>query len=103
VAAPTATDKRIEIGLRSLGRTLRALPEVARAWADMSDGERASWSLDWDQLMGTYLRLLERHYRVGTLTRDQQARYRVLLSKLEAVGPLIARLDLYPPPVLPAS
>lgn len=77
------------------------LPEVAQEWTQLGDGERASWSLDWDQLMGSDLTLLERYYRAGELTADQQRRYRAVLHKLEEALPLIERLHLYPPPVLP--
>ena len=99
MAAPTTTDERIAIGLESLRLTLAELPEVAGEWARLPDGEWASWSLDWDQLMATYLPLLERSYRSGAMTPDQQARYREILRQLKEALPLIQRLQLYPPPV----
>ncbi len=97
----TATDQRIEIGLESLRLMLGDLPEVAEEWPHLGDAERASWSLDWDQLMGSYLTLLERYDRAGELTAAQRRRYREVLHTLEEALPLIARLNLYPPPVLP--
>lgn len=97
MAAPTATDRRVAIGLESLRLMLGDLPEVAEDWARMGEGERASWSLDWDQMMGTYHPLLERHYHAGTMTPDQQARYRDLLRRLAEARPLIERLGLQPP------
>jgi len=99
MAAPTTTDERIAIGLESLRLTLGDLSEVAGEWTRLNDGERASWSLDWDQLMATYLPLLERSYRSGAMTPDQQACYREILRQLKEALPLIERLQLYPPPV----
>ncbi len=99
MVAPAKRDGRIDIGLESLRLALGDLPEVAEEWAELADGERASWSLDWDQLMGTYLVLLERHYRAGTMTPDQRALYHELLDRLQAALPLIEQLQLYPPPV----
>jgi len=75
------------------------LPEVARDWPQMSDAERASWSLDWDQVIGGDVRLLERQRRSDQMTPDQQARYRDLLCKLKEALPIIERLGLYRPPV----
>jgi hypothetical protein len=72
---------------------------VAAEWAQLPDGERAHWSLDWDQLMGGDLRLLDPCYRAGAMTSEQQERYRAVLSELKAALPLIERLDLYRPTV----
>jgi hypothetical protein len=99
VATPTTTDRRIEIGLDLIGRAIDDLPEVARDWPTMDDGERASWSLDWDHLMGTYLRLLALRDQAGRLTTDQHQRYCVLMAKLAEARPTIERLQLYPPPL----
>ena len=99
MAAPTTTDERIAIGLESLRLTLGELSEVAGEWTRLDDGERASWSLDWDQLMATYLPLLERAYRSGAMTPDQRARYCEILRRLKETLPTIERLQLYPPPV----
>ncbi len=99
MAAPTTTDERIAIGLESLRLTLGDLSEIAGEWTQLNDGERASWSLDWDQLMATYLPLLERSYRSGAMTPDQRARYCAILRQLKEALPLIERLQLYPPPV----
>jgi len=99
MAAPTRTNQGIEIGLKSLRLMLGDLPEVAEEWPQLSDGERVSWSLDWDQIMASDLRVLDRHYRAGAMTTEQEARYRKLLCMLKDLPPLIERLQLYPPPV----
>lgn len=99
MAAPTTTDRRVAIGLDALERALDDLPEVGREWAAMDDGERASWSLDWDHLMATYLRLIDGHYRSGALIPDQCVRYGAVISRLKQASPLIERLQLYPPAI----
>jgi hypothetical protein len=97
MAAPTTTDRRIEIGLDSIGLALDDLADIAREWETLEDGERASWSLDWDHLMGTYLRLIAKASRLGLLNDDQQHRYDLLRDRLAQASPIIERLQLYPP------
>src|SRR3712207_6102860 len=99
MAAPTATNQSVEIGLKCLGLMLGDLPEVAQEWDELSDGERVSWSLDWDQIMASDLLLLDRQFRAGAMTTEQETRYRALLCDLTAMLPTIQRLQLYPPPV----
>jgi hypothetical protein len=99
MASPPATDHFVEIGLESLRLMLGDLPDVAAEWDEISDGERVSWSLDWDQLMATDLKLLDPIYRSGSMTPDQQSRYHTVLAQLKDALPLIERLDLYPPMV----
>ena len=99
MATRLATDRRIEIELKSLRLMFGDLPEVAQEWAELSDGERVSWSLDWDQLMGALKVTLDPYYRSGAMTDDQRTRYRAILRQLHEALPLIERLRLYPPPV----
>lgn len=98
MAAPAATSQRIDIGLKSLELMLGDLTEVSQQWGSLSDGERASWSLDWDQLAGGYLPLLERCRRTGKLSPIQAEQYRGLRRTLQEFLPFIRRLGLYPPP-----
>jgi hypothetical protein len=99
VATSTTNDRRIEIGLELIDRALDDLPDVARDWLALDDSERASWSLDWDHLIGTYLRLLTEYDRTEALTSDQRRRYCALIARLKEAAPLIDQLQLYPPPV----
>jgi hypothetical protein len=78
---------------------LDELAEVAEEWLLMPEGERVSWSLDWDQLMGSHLPELQRHYSKRDLTPEQRVDYRDLRCRLKEALPTIQRLGLYPPPV----
>ena len=99
MVARTATLRRIEIALDALDAALDDLPEVAEEWQELADGERASWSLDWDHLMGTYLITLDRYKRHGDMTAEQISRYRALLTRLREALPVIDSLSLYRPPI----
>ena len=99
MATRLAIDQRVEIELKSLRLMLGDLPEVAQEWDELSDGERVSWSLDWDQLMGALKVTLDPYYRSGAMNDDQRARYCTILRQLKEALPLIERLQLYPPPV----
>ena len=91
--------ERAESALHALAANVADLPGIAAEWYSLSEAERISWSLDWDHLMATYLRMLDRSALLGELTPDQQTRYRDLLSKLKRLLPTIARLNLFPPSV----
>jgi len=99
MAAPTRTNQSVELWLKCLRLMLGDLPEIAEEWDELSDGERVSWSLDWDQIMASDLPILDRHFRAGAMTTEQETRYRALLCELKAMLPTIQRLQLYPPPV----
>ena len=99
MATKTEMDLRVEIDLESLRLMILDLPEVADEWSEMGGGERASWSHDWDQLMGALKVTLDPQYRSGAMSPDQGRSYRDLLRRLEEALPIIDRLQLYPPPV----
>lgn len=99
MATNTIMRQRVDIELKSLRLMLADLPEVAAAWGTLADGERVSWSLDWDQLMGALRVVLAPCYRSGQMTLDQQAQYRELLQTLKHALPLIERLNLSRPSV----
>ena len=99
MAAPSKTDPRAETGLGELRTALGDLRDVGADWHAMIGAERASWSADWDQLMTTYLPLLERHARANRLPAGQLNRYREVLAALRDALPTIERLDLCRPPV----
>jgi hypothetical protein len=99
VAASPAIMDRFGNRLQWAHLTLDELAEVAEEWTKMPDGERASWSLDWDQLMTSDLPEIEQYYRCGKLAAEQRARYRDLRRRLKAALPTIERLNLCPPPV----
>ncbi len=90
---------QIEIDLESLRLMLGDLPEVAQEWDELSDGERVSWSLDWDQLMGALQVTLDPSYRSGAMSDEQRARYGTIRRELKEALPTIEQLQLYPPPV----
>lgn len=100
MVAKTGVDKRIEIELHSLRLMIGDLPEIAQEWVELADGERVSWSLDWDQVMGGLQVILAPRYRAREMTAEQEARYRELLRRLEETLPVIESLRLTLPPVL---
>lgn len=96
VTGPTV-DLKVSIELDSLHFALVDLPEVAQEWPTLDEGEWASWSQDWDQLMGALEVVLEPRYRAGTMLPDQKARYRELRQQLQDALPTLDRLQLSRP------
>jgi hypothetical protein len=99
MVARTATLQRIDIGLHAIESALDDLPEIEAEWDTLPDGERASWALDWDHLMGTYLVVLHRSAGADEMTARQQSRYRRVLDRLSDSRPVIERLNLHRPPL----
>jgi hypothetical protein len=99
MVARAETQQRIAIAFEAIEAALDDLPEVTEEWQTLPEGERVSWSLDWDHLMGTYLVILERYQSGKELTREQESRYCALKAKLRAALPTINRLNLHRPPV----
>ncbi len=99
MAAPTAIVSRIDTYLDALVAEVADLPNVAAEWDHLASTERASIALDWDHLMASYLCELDEHYRSGSMTLEQRARYRDLLGKLDNALPTIERLDFMRPSV----
>jgi len=82
-------------GARSL---VADLPQVAADWEQMDEVERASWSLDWDQVIASDLLVLEQAFHANQMNVKQQKQYAALLAILADFMPLISRLSLSPPP-----
>ena len=55
MATAAEINERIESGLYALRAEVVWLPNEVASWAEMSDGERASFSLDGDHLLCDYL------------------------------------------------
>ncbi len=53
------TDRDIEL----IEGVLDELPDIAAQWATLSDGERASLGLEWDNDLGAIAQFLADHHR----------------------------------------
>jgi len=99
MAAQTAASSRVNLELESLRLMIGDLADVAADWPELSGVERASWSLDWDQIMGSLEALLDPAYRAGLMTPDQQERYGDLLCRLRDGTPTLEWLGLQQPSI----
>ncbi len=97
MAEATGTNMKIELRLEALNLMVKDLPNVADDWNAMPKSERASWSLDWDQIMGDLEAVLIPAYLEKAMTVHQQARYLDLLSLLQTHTSVIDRLGLSKP------
>ncbi len=98
MAAASDERQRALIYLRSLELMLGDLPEVADEWADLSDGERESWSHDWDNEMGS-LHYLAGCVAQGCLDKESISRYHGILDRLTDALPTLKHLNLQLPSV----
>lgn len=97
MATTTTTTRRVATSLEALSLMLGDLPEVAQEWPQMGKAERASWSLDWDQVIGTHLQVLDQHYHAGAMTLHQQAEYNETRRRLGELLPIVRQLGLFEP------
>ena len=99
MATPARLTGRIDGDLAAVEGVLAELSEVDREWETLPETVSVEWSLDWDQAMSTFLRLLARAYRRGAMSPTQADRYRRLLAGLKAATPILKRRELRRPPV----
>ncbi|HEX5416564.1 MAG TPA: hypothetical protein VFZ25_12915 [Chloroflexota bacterium] len=102
MVTPSAiTNTHIENALINIRDMLADMPELASEHDTgvLPEDERISWSLDWDQAMGTDLRILDQADNAARLNEDQQRRYHEVIKSLREGLPLIRRLGLSEPTV----
>ena len=98
MAAVTHTrEERTDRDFDLVEAMLDELPDVAAHWAALSDGERVSFGLEWDNDMGAIAQFLADHQR-GYLTPAKEARLVAVLRRLRQVRPRLEGLGLYYPP-----
>lgn len=97
MATQTPVSSRVTLELESVRLMIGDLADVAAEWPELSGAERASWSLDWDQIMGSVESVLDPAYRAGSMTRDQQEQYRDLLGRLRDGTSTLERMGLQRP------
>lgn len=98
---PAALQRKISLFLEAAELMLGDLPEVVAEWPRLSDGERASWSLDWSQVAFDDLPFLAEQERAGRLAPPQCERFRALRRHLQEAAPLIERAGLLAPQIPP--
>lgn len=93
-----AGTRRVDVGLREIAAEVDFLPELAELWEVESPAARATWHLEWWELMSR-LEGLEAAYRADAMTPRQREAYRTLRRKLRVALPLFERLALPLPSV----
>jgi hypothetical protein len=90
---------RIDGEIAAVEEMVAELADIDRDWDELPESYLVGWLLDWDQAMGTFLRLLARAYHNGAMSQTQAERYRSLLTALKGALPILKRRDLRRPPV----
>jgi hypothetical protein len=99
MATSVEITERIDGELEAVEEMVAELEEVACEWTNMPESVRVSWSLDWDQAMGTLMLELASTDVQGQMSDEQIVKYQSLLASLKRAMPTIVRLNLYRPPV----
>lgn len=99
MALRTTTDTaRVDANLRELWAEVDGMPETAAEWATYDDEVRLDFALEWWNLLGGFLNLVDAETD-DKLTADQYQRYERLVHRYEEVLPLIEQLGLQTIPV----
>jgi hypothetical protein len=98
---PTVDLDPTDLELASLDLMLSDLADVAAEWDVIGDAQRVTWSLDWDQIIGAVDRDLSPRYREGAMTMGQADLYCNVTRRLAAALPLLIRLGLRCPDMVP--
>jgi hypothetical protein len=97
MAQDTRITQHIDCSLRYDHAMLDELAEVTAEWNTLPDGERASWSMDWDQFALVKFPRITREYMNGDMTPEQEASYRRLIQRIQENRELIERFGLTMP------
>lgn len=97
MVAPSKTPTKVVLGLDVLSADIGDLADLDVEWETLADGERVSWSMNWDHVMGSYLPLIDEAYRAGRMAPEQAEAYRETLTRLKAALPILDRLNLMRP------
>ncbi len=93
MATTTAVTTRIDATLREVGAELAFLPELVEGWQEEAESSRASWQLEWQELLARF-RALERDYSAGALSQQQRQQYRALASQLRDSRGLLRQIGV---------
>jgi hypothetical protein len=96
MVATTDTLERAMIRLSSTELMLGDLQDVAAEWDTLSKGERAAWSIEWDNEMAG-LSHLSSLAACGELPPEAYSRYRQLILALNEAVLLIEQIHLSTP------
>lgn len=101
MATPTKVIREIDYTLRNVRAALDDLPSVLedQQHGELSDSERLTLSMGWDNEVHCLRVILDPAYRAGQMTPEQQARYRELLRQLTEALPTIRQLGFATPQV----
>jgi hypothetical protein len=97
MATPAALAQQIDGEIEAIWDMVSEMAEIVDDWWNLPESVRVSWSLDWDQAMGTLLPHVESARQAGQLNAVQETRYHSLLDTLEQLTPTIIRLNLFRP------
>ena len=81
MATTTAVTTRIDATLREVAAELTFLPELVKGWQEEAESSRASWQLEWQELLARF-GALARDYDAGAMSEQQRQRYEGLVSTL---------------------
>jgi hypothetical protein len=107
MAPKTTLSEDVDFHLRSVRVNVEALPHVEQRWNDANVpafvtpddllADRISFRDEWRDLMDRLESRLHRPFRAGRMSDAQADAYRALLSLVDAMLPLMGRMQLKPP------
>lgn len=103
MVATTELKRRLDLHLRAAEAALTDLDELAPCWADLSEFDRADFSLEWDHAIADKYAELCEAFDQGQLTADQRTRLRVAARRLTAMRSVSDALGLMPPASMSVS
>lgn len=99
MAQTTQVSASINRRLRYDHAMINELTDMVHEWFGLSDGERTSWSRDWDQFVLGDVPKLADDAQSGRMSPEQVTSYHVLLNRLREQLPAMERLRLTVPAI----
>jgi hypothetical protein len=93
MATTTAVTSRIDATLREVAAEIAFLPELVEGWQEEAESSRASWQLEWHELLARF-RALERDYNARAMSEQQRQQYEDLVLKLQERKGLLRQIGV---------
>jgi hypothetical protein len=81
MATTTNIQDRVALSLQSIEAMVGDLDQIIAEWQQLSEGERVSWSLDWDNEMAG-LEHVSAYASLGALSDKQYQQFRSIVNLL---------------------
>jgi len=93
MATTPSVTHHVAATLRGIAAELGFLPELEKQWDQEPDSSKASWQLEWEEMLARLTRIAQEE-RTGTLAAAERVQYTSVIRDLLKSAPTLAQLGV---------